>query len=74
METCALPALESVLALLAFAGLSQAVVGGEVTEGQPGLEGTGDQPRWGGDLGVLCPRLRIGETTKEPTPMQTHEG
>ena len=23
---------------------------------------------------VLCPRLRIRETTKEPTPMQTHEG
>ena len=23
---------------------------------------------------VLCPRLRIQETTKEPTPMQTHEG
>ena len=23
---------------------------------------------------VLCPRLRIQETTEEPTPMQTHEG
>ena len=23
---------------------------------------------------VLCPRLQIRETTKEPTPMQTHEG
>lgn len=23
---------------------------------------------------VLCPRLRIRETTEEPTPMQTHEG
>ena len=23
---------------------------------------------------MLCPRLRIRETTKEPTPMQTHEG
>ena len=25
-------------------------------------------------LRLLCPRLRIRETTKEPTPMQTHEG
>ena len=24
--------------------------------------------------GMLCPRLRIWETTKEPTRMQTHEG
>ena len=39
METCALPAQEGFLALLAFAGLSQAVVGGKVTEGQPGVEG-----------------------------------
>ena len=23
---------------------------------------------------LLCPRLRIRETTEEPTPMQTHEG
>ena len=23
---------------------------------------------------VLCPRLRIRETTEEPTPMQVHEG
>ena len=23
---------------------------------------------------LLCPRLRIRETTKEPTPMQKHEG
>ena len=23
---------------------------------------------------LLCPRSRIRETTKEPTPMQTHEG
>ena len=23
---------------------------------------------------LLCPRLRIRETTKEPTPMQVHEG
>ena len=25
-------------------------------------------------LRLLCPRLRIRETTNEPTPMQTHEG
>ena len=55
-------------------GMSQAVVGGEVTEGQPGGEGTGGQPRWGGDMEVLCPRLQIRETTEEPTPMQTHDG
>ena len=32
------------------------------------------QPRWGGDMEVLCPRLQIRETTEEPTPMQTHDG
>ena len=37
-------------------GLSQAVVGEEVTEGQPGVEGMWGQPRWGGDMEVLCPR------------------
>ena len=37
-------------------GLFPAVVGGEVTEGQPGWEGTGGQSRWGGDMGVLCIR------------------
>ena len=26
------------------------------------------------NLLLLCPRLRIQETTKEPTPMQAHEG
>ena len=55
-------------------GLCPAVVGGEVTEGQHGWEGTGGQSRWGGVMGVLCPRWRIQETTKEPTLMQTHEG
>ena len=55
-------------------GLSQAVVGGEVTEGQPGVEGMWGQPRWGGDMEVLCPRLQIRETTEELTPMQTHDG
>ena len=55
-------------------GLFPAVVGGEVTEGQPGWEGTGGQSRWGGFMRVLCPRLRIRETTKEPTLMQTHVG
>ena len=48
-------------------GLCPAVVGGEVTEGQPGWEGTGGQSRWEGDMGVLCTRWRIRETTKEPT-------
>ena len=52
-------------------GLCPAVVGGEVTEGQPGWEGTGSQSRWEGDMGVLCTRWRIQETTKEPTLMQT---
>ena len=55
-------------------GLLQAVVGGEETEGQPVGEGTGGQPRWGGDMEVLCPRLQIRETTEELTPMQTHDG
>ena len=55
-------------------GLCPAVVGGEVTEGQPGWEGTGSQSRWEGDMGVLCTRWRIQETTKEPTLMQTNEG
>ena len=27
-----------------------------------------------GEQRLLCPRLRIQETTKERTPMQTHEG
>ena len=50
------------------------VVGGEVSEGQLGWEGTGGQSRWGGVMGVLCPRWRIRETTKEPTLMQTPKG
>ena len=40
-------------------GLCPAVVGGEVTEVQPGWEGTGGQSRWEGDMGVLCTRWRI---------------
>ena len=48
-------------------GLCPVVVGGEVSEGQLGWEGTGGQSRWGGVMGVLCPRWRIRETTKEPT-------
>ena len=40
-------------------GLCPAVVGGEVTDGQPGWEGTGGQSKWGGVMGVLCPRCRI---------------
>ena len=35
-------------------GLCPAVVGGEVTEGQPGLEGIGVQLRWGGDMGCCA--------------------
>ena len=34
-------------------GLCPAVVGGEVTEGQPGWEGIGVQPRWEGTWGVV---------------------
>ncbi|XP_077756318.1 uncharacterized protein LOC144315518 [Canis aureus] len=33
----------------------------------------GYRSTWMGQL-MLCPRLRIRETTKEPTQMQTHEG
>ena len=40
-------------------GLCLAVVSGEVTGGQPEWEGTRGQSRWGGDMGVLCTRLRI---------------
>ena len=54
-----------------YEGLFPAVVGGEVTEGQPGWEGTRSQSRWEWDMGVLCTRWRIRETTKEPTLMQT---
>ena len=35
-------------------GLCTAVVGGEVTEGQPGWDGIGVQPRWEGTLGCCA--------------------
>ena len=55
-------------------GLCPVVVGGEVSEGQLGWEGTGGQSRWGGVMRVFCQRLRIQETTKAQTPIQRHEG
>ena len=40
----------------------------------PWVGGDRGSAKVGGDMGVLCPRLRIRETTKELTPMQTHKG
>ena len=42
-------------------GLCPGVVGGEVTEGQPGWEGTGGQSRWEGDMGCCA---QDGESEK----------
>ena len=40
----------------------------------PWVGGDRGSAKVGGNTGVLCPRLRIPETTEKPTLMQTHEG